>query len=47
MSVLNLTINTNDDHSFVNISTETSLFLLNIARVNSAQSIDSFCDLNH
>jgi len=33
MLVLNVTINTHDDRSFVHISTETSLFLLIIARV--------------
>jgi len=45
--VVNLTINTHDDHSFVDISTETSLFLLIIARVASAQSVDAFCTLKH
>ena len=33
MSVVNFTINTHDDRSFVDISTETSLFLFIIARV--------------
>jgi len=33
MLVLNETINTHDDRSFIDISTETSLFLLIIARV--------------
>jgi len=47
MLVLNKTINTYDDCSFVDISTETSLFLLIIARVNFAQSVDAFCALNH
>jgi len=47
MLVLNETINTYDDCSFVDISTETSLLLLIIAQVNSAQSVDAFCALNH
>jgi len=47
MLVLSFTINTYDDRSFVDISMETSLFLLIIARVASAQSVDAFCTLNH
>jgi len=33
LSIDDVTINTHDDHSFVDISTETSLFVLTIARV--------------
>jgi len=47
MLVLNEHINTYDDHYFVNISTETLLFLLIIAQVHQMQSIDAFCALNH
>ena len=47
MLVLNEHINTYDDHYFVNISTETSLFLLIIARVDLAQSIVACGTLNH
>jgi len=47
MSVVDLTRNTHDGHSFVDFSTETSLFLMIIARVDLAQSVDAFCTLNH
>jgi len=40
-------INTYDDHYFVDISTETLLFLLIIAQVDCMQSVDAFCALNH
>ena len=47
MLVLNVNINTHDDRSFIDISTKISLFLLNIAQVDSAQSVDAFCALKH
>jgi len=42
MSVLNVTRNTYDDCSFVDISTEASLFFFFFAQVDSAQSVDAF-----
>jgi len=47
MLVLNEHINTYDDHYFVDMSTETLLFLLIIAQVDQMQSVDAFCALNH
>jgi len=45
--VKNVKIYTHDDRSFVDISTEISLFSFIIARVTYAQSIDAFCALNN
>ena len=45
--MLNDNIYTYDDRSFDDISAETSLFLLLIARVDSAQSIDACGTLIH
>jgi len=47
MSMLNEHINTYDDRYFVDISTETLLFLLIIAQVDQMQSVDAFCALKH